>query len=73
MTEVATSEAEMSSAAQDPSSLTTALTPLQREWIRRQGRSSRALSAARRRVPEQLVARELRRRDQLAADRRFQR
>jgi hypothetical protein len=64
----------MSSATQEPSPPTTPLTPAEREWIRRQGRSSRALETDRRRVREQLVAEELRRRDQLAGDgRRFQR
>jgi hypothetical protein len=60
----------MSSAAQDPPPATTPLTPVEREWIRRQGRSTRALEAERRRVREQLVAEELRRRDQHAGDRR---
>jgi hypothetical protein len=74
MEAVATPEVRMSSATQEPSPPTTPLTPVEREWIRRQGRSSRALEAERRRVREQLVAEELRRRDQLAGDRRrFQR
>jgi hypothetical protein len=64
----------MSSTTQEPSPSPTPLTPVEREWIRRQGRSSRALEAERRRVREQLVAEELRRRDQLAGDgRRFER
>lgn len=72
--EVATSEVGMSSATQKPSPLTTPLTPVERDWIRRQGRSSRALEAEQRRVREQLVAEELRRRDQLVGERRrFQR
>jgi hypothetical protein len=72
MEHVATSEVGMSSRAQEPSELTTTLTPVERDWIRRQGRSSRALEAQRRRVREQLVADELRRRDQLrGAGRRF--
>jgi hypothetical protein len=66
MEEVATSEVGMSNATQEPSPLTTPLTPVEREWIRRQGRSSRALEAEQRRVREQLVAEELRRRHQLA-------
>jgi hypothetical protein len=60
----------MSGSEREPSQLTSALTPVERDWIRRQGRSSRALEAQRRRVREQLVADELRRRDQLARDRR---
>jgi hypothetical protein len=64
----------MSSTAQEPSQRTTPLTPVEREWIRRQGRSARALEAEQRRVRAQLVAEELRRRDQLAGGRRrFQR
>ena len=64
----------MSSATREPPQHTTQLTPTEREWIRRQGRSARALEAEQRRVREQLVADELRRREQLMrAQRRFQR
>jgi hypothetical protein len=70
----AISEVGMSGAAQDPSPATTPLTPVEREWIRRQGRSTRTLEAERRRVREQLVAEELRRRHQHAGNsNRFQR
>jgi hypothetical protein len=62
----------MSRAAQEPSQLTTRLTPGEREWIRRQGRSARALKAEQRRVREKLVADEMRRREQLVGgNRRF--
>jgi hypothetical protein len=64
----------MSSAAQDPSQFTAELTPAEREWIRRQGRSARALEAEQRRVRAQLVAKEMRRHEQLIGGRRrFQR
>ena len=64
----------MSSAAQQPSPFTTQLTPAEREWIRRQGRSSRLLEAERRRVQAELVAKEMRRREELTdGRRRFQR
>jgi hypothetical protein len=64
----------MSSAAQEASHSTTSLTPADRDWIRRQGRSARALEAKQRRVREQLVAAEMRRREQLVDGRhRFQR
>jgi hypothetical protein len=49
------------------------LTPAEREWIRRQGRSSRFLEAERRRVQAELVAKEMRRREELTDGRRFQR
>jgi hypothetical protein len=69
----AISEVAMSSAAQDPL-FTTRLTPAEREWIRRQGRSSRALEAEQRRVRAELAAKEMRRREQLMGGRpRFQR
>jgi hypothetical protein len=64
----------MSSAAQQPSPFTTQLTPAEREWIRRQGRSSRALEAEQRQVRAELVAREMRGRERLVRGRpRFQR
>jgi hypothetical protein len=61
----------MSSAVQQPSPVTTPLTPVEREWIRRQGRSARALEVEQRRVREKLVAEEMRRREH--GRRRFQR
>ena len=64
----------MPSIAQESPQVTTRLTPGQREWIRRQGRSARALEAEQRRVREKLVAEEMRRREQTGGGRgRFQR